>query len=95
MWPAWAPDGKTLFYRHGTAVIGVAVALAQTLTVGARRTLFEGPYFSTGALSPRNMAVAPDGKRFVMLRRSDDDARIVVVTNWLNELRVRTAKGKN
>jgi hypothetical protein len=37
------------------------------------------------------MSVSPDGKRFVLLRRLDDDARIVVTTNRFTELRARIA----
>jgi hypothetical protein len=37
------------------------------------------------------MSVSPDGKRFVLLRRLDDDSHIVVITNWFTELRARLA----
>jgi hypothetical protein len=52
--------------------------------------LFEGSFFSVVMAHP-SYDVAPDGKHFVMLRM-DDVGQIVVVMNWLNELRARTAK---
>ena len=90
--PVWAPNGKILYYRRGRQVIAVPVTLGQTVRVGARRMAFEGAYFTSGALSPHNISISPDGKHFAVLRHSDDDSRIVVVTNWLAELRARTAR---
>ena len=87
--PVWAPDGKTLYYRHGRQVVSVAMTLAQTLTVGARKVLFDGPYASPGLGGHQSMSVSPDSKRFVLLKRLDDDSHIVVTTNWFTELRAR------
>ena len=92
--PVWAPDGSQIFFRHGRQVVAASVTRGQTLSVGARRTLFEGSYYSAGALAYQSISIAPDGKRFVMLRQTDDDAQIVVVTNWLSELRARTGAGR-
>jgi len=87
--PVWAPDGKTLFYRHGRQVISVALSPGPTVIVGARRVLFDGPYVSPGLGGHQAMSVSPDGKRFVLLKRLDDDSHIVVTTNWFTELRAR------
>ena len=87
--PVWAPDGKTLYYRHGRQVVSVPMTLGPTLTVGARKILFDGPYASPGLGGHQAMSVSPDGKRFVLLKRLDDDSHIVVTTNWFTELRAR------
>jgi len=90
--PVWAPDGKALYYRRGRQVVSVAMSLGPTLTVGARRVMFEGPYTSPGLGGHQAMSVSPDGKRFVLLRRLDDDSHIVVTTNWFTELRARIGR---
>jgi eukaryotic-like serine/threonine-protein kinase len=89
--PVWAPGGKTLFYRRARQVISVALALGPIITVGERRVLFEGPYVSPGTAGRQAISVSPDGKRFVLLKRLDDDSKIVVTTNWFTELRARLA----
>ncbi len=93
--PVWAPDGKALYYRHGRQVIAVAVTPGPTLQLGARRVLFEGGYQSLGTIARTGMSISPDGKRLALLRRLDEDSRLVVTTNWFTELRSRlSAKGR-
>jgi hypothetical protein len=87
--PVWAPDGKQLFYRRGRQLVAAAVTTGDRFTVGATRTLFEGPYQSAGIGARAELSISGDGKRFVMLRHADEESRIVVVTNWLTELRAR------
>jgi len=87
--PVWAPDGKSLYYRRGRQVVSVALTLGPSLNVSARRVLFDGPYASPGLSGHPAMSISPDGKRFVLLKRLDDDSRIVVTTNWFSELRAR------
>ena len=49
--------------------------------------MFEGP-FETDGLHP-NYDVLPDGTGFIMLRTNDESRRIVLVMNWVAELRQR------
>jgi Tol biopolymer transport system component len=89
--PAWSPDGRELFYRRGEQVLAVPVQVKPDFSAGVARVLFEGPYDTL--VGARNYDVAPDGKRFVMVR-SDTDAvsqRFYVVSNWLDELKARAA----
>jgi hypothetical protein len=37
--------------------------------------------------------VAPDGKSFIMLRPVEENRQLVMVVNWVAELRRRTAGG--
>jgi serine/threonine-protein kinase len=87
--PVWAPDGRQLFYRRGRQVIAATVTTGDRFTVGATKTLFEGAFQSAGIGARTELGISGDGKRFVMLRRADEESRIIVVTNWLSELRAR------
>jgi eukaryotic-like serine/threonine-protein kinase len=87
--PAWAPDGKTLFYRRGLAMMAVTVSGDDPAQWSKPTTLFEGPYlFDTG---PIHFDSARDG-RLLMVKTgasSGDGAprQFVVVQNWFEELR--------
>jgi hypothetical protein len=87
--PVWAPDGKTLFYRRGQAIMAVAVGGDDPSTWPKPTMLFEGPYmFDTG---PRHYDAAADG-RFLMVKPAGTDgdngaAQLIVVQNWFEELR--------
>ena len=53
--------------------------------------MFEGDYQqSVLGRTFTSYDVAPDDKHFVMLRRAGNAPDIVVWTNWLDELRVKT-----
>jgi hypothetical protein len=56
--------------------------------VTARDTLFEGAYI-TDEYHP-NYDVAPDGRSFLMIKPLGQTRPLVVVVNWLEELRQRT-----
>jgi Tol biopolymer transport system component len=92
--PAWSPDGKELFYRRGDQVLAVPVLTGPDFSASTPRVLFEGPYdVVEGA---RNYDVAPDGKRFVMVRTDTTDVpqRFYVVANWFEELNTRGAQSR-
>jgi Tol biopolymer transport system component len=84
--PLWAPDGRRLFYRNGRQMLAARVATVPAFSVTGREVLFEGNY-STNA-SHQNYDVTPDGQGFLMLQ-PDSDVEVVVVLNWLTELRAR------
>ncbi len=90
--PLWAPDGKRLFYRTGARLMAAHIATAPSLAATARDTLFEGPY-TTDPFHP-NYDVAPDGKSFVMVRPVEANRQLVMVVNWIQELRQRTGGGR-
>ena len=35
----------------------------------------------------RNYDVSPDGERFLMIKESDDNAELILVQNWVDELK--------
>jgi serine/threonine-protein kinase len=92
--PLWSPDGRELFYlsRDGRQLFAVPIAMDPRFSAGAPKVLFEGSYTPwAGPLYPYHLA--PDGKRFLMMKPADavtGDAapqQIVVVQNWLEELK--------
>ena len=84
--PHWAPDGRRLFYRHGRQMLAARVTTVPAFSVTGRDVLFEGNYSTS--TSHQNYDVAPDGQGFLLLQ-PDADVEVVVVLNWLTELRAR------
>ena len=94
MQPLWARDGRELFYRVGEAVMVVSIQAGSEFAAGSPALVFEEPYL----VGPGGRAydIAPDGRRFLMLKEeaSGDSLgvqpdRLVVVENWFEELRQR------
>ncbi|HVL66741.1 MAG TPA: protein kinase [Vicinamibacterales bacterium] len=92
--PVWSPDGREIFYLSGGKLMAVPVSRTRGLELGRPVALFDvRPYFFGGA--GRNYDVAPDGRRFVMVKNAADQqnrsAPITIVLNWIGELRGRVA----
>jgi Tol biopolymer transport system component len=81
--PLWSPDGRELFVRvlgaRGADLVAVSVATTPTFRVVARRTLFSVSDMP-GAVPHANYDISPDGRTFLMVRRSPA-TRIVVLQN--------------
>ena len=90
--PIWAPSGRELFFRAGSKMMAVDVAIAgSSAQIGRPGTVFEGEYlgWATG-----NYAVTADGKRFIMVRAADPNARpLSVRLHWTTELARRVPVG--
>ena len=83
-------DGRTLYFvAGGRQLVAASLAPGATMGVAGRRVLFTSPYLVPVGSGRPPYAVSPDGKRFVGLSRLvlNDEARLVVVTNWLAEVR--------
>jgi serine/threonine-protein kinase len=95
--PLWARKGQELFYLAATgALMSVRVTRGTTWITGTQTKLFDAHYYSGSALNAgRTYDVSPDGRRFLMIKPSggsDSDltsSMIVVVFNWLEELKAR------
>jgi serine/threonine-protein kinase len=94
--PLWARNSQELFYLSATgALMSVGVAPGPTWAATAPTRLFEGRYGAEANQSGRTYDIAPDGKRFLMIKAasSGDQAAVptnlVVVQNWREELRRR------
>ena len=81
--PVWSPDGRELYYRETRQgdpyLVAAGIRTSPTLGVTGRKRLF--PVGDIVGTNPHaNYDVSPDGKTFVMVRRSPA-ARIVVLQN--------------
>ena len=85
--PIWSADGHHLYYASGQAIYAATVTTSPTFSVSSRQKVAE---FTGNAIQAYD--VAPDGKRFLVLKPDNDNIRVVVVLNWLDELRRRTQK---
>ena len=88
--PVLSASGAELFYRHGDQVLAVDVAMNATFRYGKPRKLFEGRYVLGDVKDDtRAYDVAPDGKRFLMLRPESEPSTgdLKVVVNWYGELK--------
>jgi len=82
--PRWNRNGRELFYREGTKLMGVDVETGAAFRLGTPKMLFDKPYQGS-------YDVAPDGKRFLMFKNAasaqGQPAEQRVVVNWFEELR--------
>jgi serine/threonine-protein kinase len=90
--PLWSRNGQELFYRDFSgAVMSMAVTETPTFIQGETTKILEGgPYFGGGqAGSARTYDIAPDGRRFLMIKEGAPATAnsIVVVVNSFEELR--------
>lgn len=95
--PAWARNGRELFYRANgpgpmLRMMAVDVTLGDVFTAGRARVLWEGPRARYPAgTGGRAYDVSPDGRRFLMIKQGDSAPQppvthVVLVQNWLEEL---------
>jgi serine/threonine-protein kinase len=102
--PVWAPDGRTLYYRRGHAMVAAPIQTDPTFEPGQARELFRGEYEPDGVV--RSFDLAPDGKRFLMIRLEAESPagsgevgdetsayprEMNVVLNWFEVIRERAA----
>ena len=87
--PTWSADGHELFYRNGDKMMAVPITLQPTFHLSKSEVLFERPYLIT-SFYPRSYDVAPDGRRFLMIKENEQVSAatvINVVLNWFEELK--------
>jgi serine/threonine-protein kinase len=85
--PAWAPDGRELFYRAGAKIVSATIATTPDFAVVRRDALFDDAFQVSGNYT--NYDVTRDGKEFVMVKSLGAQEPPVVVFGWLDELRQR------
>ena len=92
--PLWSHSGRELFYRDGSAnLVAVEVSPAPTFSLGRSTVLFPIGGFGFQTLYPE-YAVAPDDRRFLMIRRFVPNApdKLIVIENWFEELKAKLRK---
>jgi Tol biopolymer transport system component len=89
--PVWARSGRELFYREDDKMMVVTTRGGSWTSPSTPEVLFEGRFEKTrwGA-GTANYDVSPDGQRFVMVRRKNPVAPVLihVILNWPEALRV-------
>jgi len=94
--PAWARNGRELFYRQGNKMMVVQVTSQPAFSASVPRQLFEGT-FEAVARREANYDVMPDARRFLVIQPPEISAamtQLVVVTNWFEELKRLAPPGK-
>ena len=89
--PLWSHSGKELFYRDVAGnLVAAAVHSTPTFSSGRLTVLFPAAAYLSFARG-LEYAVAPDDRRFLMIRRVPGGARdeLIVVDNWFEELKAK------
>jgi serine/threonine-protein kinase len=97
--PAWARNGKELLYVDAKDSVLMSVPVqtgGPIFSAGAPAKVFDSKMFT--ASNGRTYDVSPDGQRFLLIKDgvgaggapTASTASMVVVLNWLEELKART-----
>jgi serine/threonine-protein kinase len=87
----WSPDGSRVYYYGGaSSLLSATLATSPRLRVVSRDTVFSTFPVLPGSGPARPFDVARDG-RFLGLVTNRNDYQLVVVPNWLPELKHRMA----
>ena len=91
--PVWRPDGREIFFRNGDQMLAAQVDFDAGAEPARPVLLFSrfNPRSQSGSLydSIADYDVFPDGRRFVMPSRSQQDLELVghhLVLGWFEEL---------
>ena len=90
--PHWSRDGAELFYvtLEGT-LVSVPVKSGPAWNAGTPAPVIAADSYKGSGTTARTYDVAPDGKRFLLIKEADDRQApppgIVVVSNWFEELK--------
>jgi len=89
--PLWSRRGGELFYRAASGdLVAVAINTNPRFSLGRSAALFPAAGFTSLRFGPQ-YAVAPDDRRFLMIRAGTPD-KLIVVENWFEELRTKSQK---
>jgi len=83
--PVWSKDGRELFYRGEGSMMAVSITPGSAFSAGRPQKLFEDRFFNKGG-GHTGYDVAADGRRFLLVKDTAS-ATMIVVLNWLEELR--------
>jgi serine/threonine-protein kinase len=86
----WSLDGKRVYYGNGGVALSASLATTPRLRVVSRDTVFPTSPVLPGSGPAQPYEIARDG-RFLGLVTNRNDFQLVVVPNWLPELRRRLA----
>jgi len=83
MMPQWRGDGKELFYLAQGRLMSVEVKAGAQFEAGVSRLLFDAQLSTTHGMAAGNdYEVAADGKRFLIIKPTEETSAVIVVVNW-------------
>jgi len=90
--PLWSRNGPELFYvSPAGALMGVRMEPGPSWRSSTPARVLQGQYFFANAGNGRTFDIAPDGKRFLMIKAGggteSTPRNLVVVQNWFEELK--------
>lgn len=90
--PLWSIDSNAIYYRQGTKIMRVDITTTPKFQPGKPVEVRSAPA-EQGAM---NYSLAPDGKRFVMVKPSVENSapEYGVVLNWIEEVKARVVPKK-
>src|SRR2546426_393515 len=89
--PLWSHRGSELVYRAPSGdLVAVEIHTQPRFSLGRSAALFPAAGFTSLRFGPQ-YAVAPDDRRFLMIRAGTPD-KLIVVENWFEELRAKSRK---
>jgi Tol biopolymer transport system component len=92
--PKWTEDGRTLIWAGSDSMMAVQLLDGTAFANTPQAPLLDrNPYLLPGGL-PRRYGITPDGERFLLTKAVQNDSetglvQIVVVENWIEELKER------
>jgi Tol biopolymer transport system component len=86
----WSPDGSRVYYQNGNATLSATIATEPRVRVVSRDTVFKTPPLLPGSGPAQLRDISRDG-RYLGLVVNRNDRQLVVVPDWLPELRKRMA----
>ncbi len=92
-WPQWSKRGDALYFRAGSALLTSAVTINPELRIAAPRVIVNEPLLAELIAGAKPFDVGPDGR--ILAIKEDGSVRsdhVVVVQNWLSEVRTRHAE---
>jgi dipeptidyl aminopeptidase/acylaminoacyl peptidase len=84
----WSADGTRVYYGNGNSLLSATLSMTPRLRVISRDTVMKAAPVLPGSGPARPTDIARDG-RFLGLVVNRNDRQLVVVPNWLPELRKR------
>jgi eukaryotic-like serine/threonine-protein kinase len=87
--PVWSRDSRRLFYRDDQHFVAANVSATPSFSVTSRERLFEDSFLR--APFHANYDVSIDGSKLLLLKPTQE-AQVMVVYNWIAEVRAKLAK---
>jgi hypothetical protein len=93
--PMWTKGGDALYFVAGSAIMRSTVTTVPDLSIGPPKVAVNDPLIVLSGAGGKSFDLAPDGR--ILAIKEDDSVRsdhIVVVQNWLSEVRARDVEAR-